>query len=141
MNPEKEEPFDLDQPLFVVLGKIYFHGIIALGVIYVLVWGMNLILPLFDVVQNPSLRVSLALISITILPPLLGATIRYVIYPMISRRKSWSRFSNWDEQLYSELARARTATRIVIVNWPDAELRTMGVLTRSFPDETTARTH
>lgn len=134
---ETDDSISLDQPLFVLLSKIYLHGIIALLVLYVLFAAVSSILPYFNFIANPPARVVLAVFSILLLPPLVGIMIRFVIFPMIEKHSTWSRFSNWDERLFSEVVRAKESAQIVLVDWPTDRLRTLGVLTRSFVDEST----
>jgi len=134
---ESDDSISLDQPLFVLLSKIYLHGIIALLVLYVLFAAVGSILPYFDFIANPPARVVLAVFSILLLPPLIGTVIRFFIFPMVEKHSTWSRFSNWDERLFSEVVRAKESAHIVLVDWPTERLRTMGVLTRSFVDEST----
>lgn len=134
---ETDDSITLDQPRVVLLAKIYLHGIIALIVLYVLGAAVRSILPYYDFLGNPAARIILAILSILLLPPLFGTVIRFVIYPAIERRLTSNRFSNWDERLFSEISRAKESAQIVLVDWPTDRLRTMGVMTRSFVDEST----
>jgi hypothetical protein len=99
--------------------------------------GVNSILPYFEFLGDPGLRLVVAVLSVLLLPPLLGSLIRFVIFPFVEKRVAWGNFSNWDERLFSEVARAKQAAEVVVVDWPSSDLRTMGVLTRTFSDEST----
>jgi len=128
------------QASLIILGKIYLHGFLALAVVYLLAIVVFAILPAFEGIDSPVLRMTLAVLSILILPPLLGAMIRFAIYPIVGRHRSLAQFSRWDERLFSDLSQAKKKAQIVVVDWPSRELKTMGILTRSFVDESTGET-
>ncbi len=127
----------LGQPLLSVIIKIYLHGIIGILILYVLIAAVQQFLPFFQAIENPIMRVILTVVVILLAPPAIGALIRFALYPFVEKRVTWGRFSNWDERLFSEMTRAKQSAQIVLLDWPNDRLRTMGVLTRSFIDEST----
>lgn len=112
--------------------RIYLHGCIAFLVVYALTLVVSRLVPLFGFVDSPVLAFVLAILAILVLPPLVGSIVLYGLLPLLGKKEAWRGLAAWDNKLVSEVSRAKQMARIVILNWPSEEVRTMGVLTATF---------
>ena len=58
---------------------------------------------------------------------------------MLGKKEGLRGLEVWDDRLLSEVSRAKQRTRIVILNWPSNEVRTMGVMTATFKSNGSGR--
>lgn len=112
--------------------RVYLHGLIACVFFAMLGYAVSKLVPIFDVTGNRAVAVALAVIAILAGPPVIGSLILFGILPLLGRRKGWSGLLGWDDRLLEEVAAAKSNAKVVIVNWPSREVRTMGVMTSTF---------
>lgn len=115
--------------------RIYIHGFIGLVAIFIVAYIIKQLAPLFDFVGNPVLSAIVAILVVIIAPPLLGSLILFGVFPLMGRKEAWKGIDVWDERLVNEVADAKERSKIVIVNWPSDEVRSIGVLTSTFKSE------
>lgn len=115
--------------------RIYLHGFIAFLVIYVLAYVVTLLVPVFDNFGNRPLAIVLSIMAILVGPPLVGSVILYGQFPLLGKKEAWRGMLAWDDRLLTEVSDAKEKARIVIINWPSEEVRTMGVLTSTFASQ------
>jgi uncharacterized membrane protein len=121
-----------------LLGKwtrIYLHGVIAFVAIGAIGYVASLLLPVFDFTGNRLLAIALATTVIIVGPPVVGSIILYGLFPWLGKRDSMRGLLAWDDRLLSEVTSAKEKARIVIINWPTDNVRTMGVLTSTFASQ------
>lgn len=121
--------------------RVYLHGLIVLIIVCGLAYVGTMLVPLFDVVGDRRLAIVLSLLTVLFGPPLIGSLVLFGVFPLVGRKKSWRGILGWDDRLISELSTAKSNARIVILNWPSSEVRSMGVLTSEFSDPATGRRH
>ena len=112
--------------------RIYLHGILAFVVLYIVAYVVTHLVPIFDVFGSQPAAIMLSILAILLVPPLVGSLILYGLFPLIGMKDGWRGVIGWDERLFSRVSSAREKVRIVIINWPSREVRTMGVLTSTF---------
>lgn len=115
--------------------RVYLHGLIAFILIYVVAYLVALLLPVFDFTGNRGVAIAAAITAILLGPPLVGSIILFGLFPLLGKKEAWRGLLAWDDRLISEVSDAKEKTRVVIVSWPSAEVRTMGVLTSTFQSE------
>lgn len=114
------------------LGRAYFSGFIVLAVLLVL-WRIGRALsPWYETIQNPILATILTIVTVALIPPLLGLTVMYVINPIFGRFESWSEVIRLEDQLVGGMSRDKSYP-VVLVNWPSPSVRTVGLMTATFP--------
>jgi len=115
-----------------IWARIYLHGILAFVALYAVAYVVTSLAPLFTFTDSPLLAFALAVLVIVLVPPLVGSLILYGLFPLIGMKEGWRGVIGWDKRLFSQVSSAHQKTRIVIINWPSKEVRTMGVLTSTF---------
>jgi hypothetical protein len=81
------------------------------------------------------LAITLSILAILLGPPLIGSLILFGLFPMLGKKEGWRGLLGWDDRLLSEVSDAKQNARVVMINWPSKEVRTMGVLTATFASE------
>lgn len=112
--------------------RVYVHGAIACIGLAVVGYAVSKLVPILDVTGNRAVAIALSVIAILAGPPLFGSIILYGIFPLLGKKKGWRGLLVWDDRLLEEVSAAKSNARIVIINWPSHEVRTMGVLTSTF---------
>ena len=115
--------------------RVYLHGLIAFVAIYAIAYVVTLLVPVFDFTGNRVVAITLSILAILLGPPLIGSLILFGLFPMLGKREGWRGLLAWDDRLLSEVSDAKQNARVVIINWPSKEVRTMGVLTATFASE------
>ena len=83
-------------------------------------------------------RLALALAAIVIVPLLLSWFAEAVVQPMLRRRREFGALLAFERNLVTELAPdEESPVAVVLVNWPSAEIKSVGVLTSEFSDPET----
>ena len=67
-----------------------------------------------------------------------GSVVIFGILPFLGKKEAWREVTVWDDRLISEVTGARERAQIVIVDWPNSQVRSIGVMTSSFETESTA---
>ena len=119
--------------------RIYLHGILAFVVICAVAYVVTRLAPLFDFTGSQPLAITLSVLTILLVPPLVGSLILYGLLPLIGLKEGWRGVIGWDNRLFSQVSAARQNSQIVIINWPSKEVRTMGILTSTFTAEDSAK--
>jgi hypothetical protein len=112
--------------------RIYLHGVIAFVVFYVLAYVVTRLVPIFEFTGSRALAIGLSILAIVVVPPLVGSLILFGLFPLLGMKEGWRSLAAWDDRLFSQLSSARQKVQVVIINWPNKEVRTMGVLTATF---------
>ena len=130
-QPNVEPSWDQDEQPQVLStwARICLHGWLALIVLGIAAYIVTWLIPLFDFAGSRSAAVGLALLTILIGPPLLGAIVLFGLLPLLGRREGLSGIRFWDDRLFSAVKRARQKAQIVVIDWPNRDVRTMGILT------------
>lgn len=129
LDNEMEHPQELPQHSLTTWARIYIHGCIVLAVIVAAAYIVSQLVPLFGFVGSPALATVLSILTVIVAPPVIGSVVLFGVLPLLGRHAAWRGREAWDDRLYSELTQAKSKTRVVIVRWPDENVRTMGVLT------------
>jgi hypothetical protein len=108
--------------------RVYLHGLIAFVLIYAVAYVVTLLVPVFDFTGNRPLAITLSLVAILVGPPLIGSLILFGLFPLLGKKEAWRGLLAWDDRLLAEVSDAKENARVVIINWPSKEVRTMGVL-------------
>ncbi|PHR90796.1 MAG: hypothetical protein COA78_34410 [Blastopirellula sp.] len=122
---------DQEPPLGAWL-RIYLHGILAFVVLYAVSYMVTMLVPIFDFTGSQLLAIMLSILAILLVPPLVGSLIIYGLLPLIGLKEGWRGVIGWDTRLFARVSAARQKSRIVIINWPSKEVRTLGILTSTF---------
>lgn len=139
LQPQSESMSSDSSHLLGTWTRIYLHGCIAFLLVYAMAYVVSRLVPLFDFIESPALSVFLAILAILILPPVVGSLVLYGLLPLLGKNEAWRGLEAWDDKLLSEVSRAKQRTRIVILNWPSKEVRTMGILTATFDANDTSK--
>jgi uncharacterized membrane protein len=119
--------------------RICLHGLIAFAVICAVAYVVTLLAPIFDFTGNRALAIILSIVAILVGPPLLGSIILFGVFPLLGKNEAWRGLLAWDDRILAEVSGAKEKARVVIINWPSKEVRTMGVLTATFASEESGR--
>ncbi len=111
--------------------RVYFSGFIALGLIYVVWRIIKDLSPWYSIVENPVVGVILTILTLVLVPPLLGCLVQYVVNPLMGRWSTWSELMSFQDRLVGELS-SKSQLPIVLVNWPTESVRCMAILTSRF---------
>ena len=112
--------------------RIYLHGCLVLVVVFAVSYIAFQLAPFFAFTDNRWLGFLLALITIFVAPPVIGSVVVYGLLPLLGKHENLTGLDVWDDRLVAEITRAKQRTQIVVVNWPNKEIRTIGVLTSQF---------
>ncbi len=118
--------------------RIYLHGLLAFIVLCAMAYVVNLLVPFFDFFDNRGVAVAISIFMILAAPPFVGSVVIFGLLPFLGKKEAWRGVTVWDDRLISEVTEARGRAQIVIVDWPDSNVRTMGVLTSSLEAENPA---
>ncbi len=140
MKPSSETNSVANEPYRLgTWARIYLHGFIASVVVYGLAYVVMLLVPMFDFTGSRAVAIALSMATILIVPPLVGSLILFGVLPLLGKKEAWRGVTAWDDRLFSQLFSARQKVRIVIVNWPSREVRTLGVLTATLTSKDSDR--
>jgi uncharacterized membrane protein len=112
--------------------RIYLHGLLAFIVLCAVAYVVNLLVPFFNFFDNRGIAVVISIFMILVAPPFIGSVVIFWLLPILGKKEVWRGVTVWEDRLISEITEARERAQIVIVDWPDSNVRTMGVLTSSF---------
>jgi hypothetical protein len=115
--------------------RICVHGLIAFAVICAGAYVVTLLAPIFDFTGNRLLAITLSIVAILAGPPLLGCLVLFGVFPLLGKNEAWRGLLAWDDRILAEVSGAKEKARVVIINWPSKEVRTMGVLSATFAAE------
>jgi uncharacterized membrane protein len=134
LQTSEEDRFsETDGPhLLNTWSRIYLHGCLALIVVFATAYVVQLLVPFYDFIGSRGLSVLFSILTIVLAPPLIGSLILLGLLPMLGKHEGLRGLDVWDDRVISEITRAKKKTQIVIINWPNKEVRTMGVLTGTF---------
>jgi hypothetical protein len=134
LQTSEEDRFsETDGPhLLNTWSRIYLHGCLALIVVFAIAYFVQLLVPFYDFTGSRGLSVLFSILTIVLAPPLIGSLILLGLLPMLGKHEGLRGLDVWDDRVISEITRAKKKTQIVIINWPNKEVRTMGVLTGTF---------
>ena len=118
-----------DEHILSTWARVYLHGLVVLIGFCVIAYGVTLLLPMFDFIGHRGLATLLAIAVILLGPPLVGSIVLFALFPLIGRKEGWRGLLSWDDRVIAEVSNAKEKAQIVIVNWPSATVRTMGVMT------------
>ena len=112
--------------------RIYVNGFLLMAILYLVYRIVAELSPWLKFVDNPFLGFLITLMVALLVPPILGCFVLYGINPLLGRWNTWSQLINVQDRLLNNLSRSADP-EIVLVNWPDREVRTMGIVTTKFP--------
>jgi uncharacterized membrane protein len=115
--------------------RIYVNGFVALAICY-LIWKFLIQnSPWSDVVENPFAAAALTVVTILLVPPLLGSLVQFAILPVLGRWRKWNEITFLHEKVVGDLSKSDPP--IVLIDWPSQGVRTMGVVTSFFSETET----
>jgi len=83
-------------------------------------------------------RWAIIILAILLLPALLSWVWGAIVHPFLLRRRAFRTWLSFERNLVAELAPDEESPMvIVLINWPNAEIRTVGVLSSEFSDPET----
>ena len=127
MNKERRNGLWLRQ-----LARIYVTGLI-LSAIALFIWKVVFqVSPWFDLIKNPVLAGVLTVISVVVLPLILGGLLKFCVNPLLGKWRTWNELMTLEDRIAVELEKDRHP-EIVIINWPSTTIQTVGILTARFP--------
>lgn len=111
---------------------IYISGFILLAIFYVCWRIVKELSPWYGFVENPFLATVLSVMTVLLVPPILGCVMRFGINPLMGKWNRWSELVTLQDRLVGNLSEGEPA-KIVLANWPSSTERTMGLMTAVFP--------